>query len=402
LEIISRNGEHLLTLINDVLSMAKVESGRMTLEVSDFDLRPMIEAIEQMFGPRAKAKALELTVVIEPSLPARVRGDETKLRQVLINLLGNAIKFTDRGLVALRVEWRNGSAAFAVEDTGVGIAADAVALLFQPFTQIAANDGAREGTGLGLAISDKFVRLMGGALHVQSVPGHGSIFSFAIPLSEVSADTAHAPQPRRRIVGLAPGQPTYRLLVADDTEENCMLLEELFTHVGLEVRTVTNGDEAVSVWHEWQPHLVWMDVRMPILDGCDATRAIRAAEAEGGRARTKVIALTASAFEHDRDTILAAGCDDFVAKPFLQATLFDALTRHLGLQWRYENERLPPAPAIATVPLRVRETLDAAIVRGDVSEAIRVAGQIEAEALRGRVLDLIRTYRFDDLQELFR
>ena len=156
------------------------------------------------------------------------------------------------------------------------------------------------------------------------------------------------------------------------------------------------------MWHEWDPHLVWMDVRMPILDGCDATRAIRAAEAESGRARTTVIALTASAFEHDRDTILAAGCDDFVAKPFLQQTLFDALTRHLGVQWRYDHERVPSPPPVAAVPLALRATLDAAIVRGDVTEAMKVAEGIEPEALRGRVVDLIRTYRFDDLEELLR
>ncbi len=158
----------------------------------------------------------------------------------------------------------------------------------------------------------------------------------------------------------------------------------------------------METWREWRPHLVWMDVRMPILDGCSATRAIRAAEAEGGLPRTVIIALTASAFEHDRDGIIAAGCDDFVAKPFLQETLFDALARNLGVRWRYDGEAPAPPPAlpVAAVPRDVRDALDSAIVRGDVTEAIRVAEGIAAADLRGRLVEMIRTYRFDEVQEL--
>ncbi|HEX2060507.1 MAG TPA: response regulator, partial [Thermoanaerobaculia bacterium] len=229
----------------------------------------------------------------------------------------------------------------------------------------------------------------------------GSRFSFEIPLAPVDAVAAEQ-RPRRKVAGLAPGQPSYRLLIADDTAENCLLLEELFSFVGFEVRVATDGSEAVDVWREWQPHLVWMDVRMPVLDGCAATRAIRAEEAETGRPRTIVIALTASAFEHDRDTILSSGCDDFVAKPFLQETLFDVLTRHLGVRWHYAGETVPAGSKlqIAAVPHDVRDALDAAIVRGDVTEAVRVAERIGSAELRGRLVEMIRNYRFDDVQEL--
>jgi signal transduction histidine kinase/CheY-like chemotaxis protein len=404
LETISRSGEHLLTLINDVLSMAKIESGRLTTEVNDFDLRRMIGAIEQMFRLRASARSLELAVEIAPSVPAAVRGDEAKLRQVLINLLGNAIKFTDEGRVTLRVRWRHGTASFEVEDTGVGIPADDVGRLFEAFTQAGNGNQSREGTGLGLAISRSFVSLMDGNLRVDSERGRGSLFSFDIPLPPV--DTVPAgEQPRGKVVGLAPEQPAYRLLIADDTAENCLLLEELFTGVGMDVRSVSNGRDAVQSWREWQPHLIWMDVRMPILDGCDATRAIRAAEAESVRPRTVVIALTASAFEHDRESILSAGCDDFVAKPFLQATLFDVVVRHLGVRWRYAGEVPAWTPSeqalqIRALPRDLRDALDAAIVRGDVAEAGRLAERIGTAELRGRLIEMIRAYRFDEVQEL--
>jgi signal transduction histidine kinase/CheY-like chemotaxis protein len=403
LEIISRSGEHLLTLINDVLSMAKIESGRMTSQLSDFDLRRMLGAIEQMFRLRATAKSLELAVEVGPSVPPAVHGDEAKLRHVLINLIGNAVKFTERGGVTLRVTWRDGAASFEVRDTGVGIAPDDVSRLFEAFTQAENSDQWREGTGLGLAISHSFVALMGGSLRVESEPGRGSLFSFEIPLEPAEALAAER-RSDRKVAGLAPGQPAYRLLIADDTVENCLLLEELFSGVGMEVRSVPDGRAAVESWREWQPHLIWMDVRMPILDGCGATRAIRAAEAGSGRPRTAIIALTASAFEHDRDIIISAGCDDFIAKPFLQNTLFDALVRHLGVRWRYDGDvPAPPAePAleIATVPPLVRDAIDAAIVRGDVTTAVRLAEGIGSPELRGRLVEMIRAYRFDEVQEL--
>ncbi|HET8774191.1 MAG TPA: GAF domain-containing protein [Thermoanaerobaculia bacterium] len=404
LDIISRSGEHLLTLINDVLSMAKIESGRTTTDAADFDLRRMIGAIEQMFRLRASEKSLQLAVEVAPPVPAAVRGDETKLRQVLINLLGNAMKFTDRGRVALRVGWHDGVASFEVEDTGVGIAAEHVSRLFEAFTQAGNGEQSLEGTGLGLAISHSFVALMGGELRVETAPGKGSLFSFDVPLAAAGAVEAEA-APRRKVVGVAPGQPAWRILVADDTEENCTILEELFRGVGLEVRSVPDGHAAIEAWREWQPHLIWMDVRMPLLDGCSATRAIRAAEAESGRPHTVVIALTASAFAEDRESILAAGCDDFVAKPFLQSTLFDTLARHLGVQWSHAGD-VPASPGprlqIAAVPSAVRQALEAAIVRGDVSEAVRVADRIDAPELRGRVIEMISAYRFDEVQELLR
>jgi signal transduction histidine kinase/CheY-like chemotaxis protein len=405
LDIISKSGEHLLTLINDVLSMAKIEAGRITMETSAFDLRQMLGAVAEMFRLRAEGKGLQLVVAIDPGVPAGVRGDEAKLRQVLINLLGNATKFTERGHVTLSATWRDGVASFAIEDSGRGIAAHDLPKLFEAFTQVAAATQ-QEGTGLGLAICRNYVKLMGGEMDVASEPGRGSRFSFNLPLpldTGVVSQTAE----QRKVVSLAPGQPVYRMLVADDTAENRMLIEALFHTVGFEVRSASDGKEAIDVWSEWKPDVIWMDIRMPNLDGYGATRAIRAAEGSCLDKRTVVIALTASAFDHDREKILAAGCDDFVAKPFLEQTMFAKVEQHLGVQWLYDETSAPrrenaSAAQLAHVPRVVRDRLYDALVRGDVTVAGHAIEEVSAidVALGAHLAAMVREYRFDDVQQL--
>lgn len=333
LGVILRSGEHLLGLINDVLSFAKIESGRLTLKEAPFELRRVVRDVEDMMRVRADAKGLRLDVEVESALP-NVRGDEGRLTQILLNLLGNAVKFTSKGGLRLVVSWQNNSANFKVIDTGCGIADDEIDKLFQPFVQARAGRQNGEGTGLGLAICHKLVALMGGQLEVHSEVGVGSTFDFTIPLLATAlSDSA----PRRgRVLGLAPNQPSARILVADDAAENRNLLLRLLDPLGLEVRLVANGQEAVETWSVWRPHLILMDIRMPILDGYGAIRRIRQAEAELG-GRTVILAITATAFEHDRRRMLATGCDNVLTKPFRSQALFDLLTEHLELRFLYQE-----------------------------------------------------------------
>jgi CheY-like chemotaxis protein len=330
-----------------------------------------------------------------------VRGDEAKLRQVLINLLGNAMKFTDRGHVIMRVRWHDGIGSFEIEDTGRGIAPDDLPRLFEAFTQ--AGERPHEGTGLGLAISLNHVRRMGGDIRVAAAAAGGACFSFEVQLPLAAGEVTPL-RDRRKIVAVAPGQPAYRLLIADDIVENRALLERLFSSAGFEVRSAADGSEAVSVWSEWNPHLVWMDIRMPILDGYGATRAIRAAEREGQR--TVVIALTASAFDHDRDQVLAAGCDDFVSKPYVEDVMFEKVAQHLGVRWIYDEpaaaERIPIAAGIRNVPRVVRDRLQDALLRGDVTAAAEMVDEVAIAdlTLATSIRDMIRSYRFDDLQDM--
>jgi two-component system sensor histidine kinase/response regulator len=408
LSIISRAGEHLLGLINDVLSVAKIEAGETELHPVDFELPRLLTGIREMFHLRAQARGLSLVFDHGSELPARVHGDEGKLRQVLINLLGNAVKFTEHGGVALRARYSEGRAAFEIEDTGPGIAADDLARLFEPFVQAASGKRAAEGTGLGLSISRDFVRMMGGELGVKSELGAGTRFAFEVPLPQ--ARTSAPPQRLPPVLGLEPDQPAQRILVVDNSHDNRRLLSHLLRAVGFDVREAIDGKEAVDVWRAWQPTFVWMDMRMPVMDGYEATRRIRALEAarpEPG-SRTVVVALTASAFEHDRASILAAGCDEIVPKPFREDAVFDTMARHLGLRYsRAEaSAELGAGPGVTVtaerlgaLPSAIREDLVRALSQGDDLGAQRAVDKVDSHdpALAEALRHLVRGFRFDEL-----
>jgi PAS domain S-box-containing protein len=367
LAIINHSGEHLLALINDVLEMSKIEAGRVTLQEKSFDLYDMLDGLEEMFRLRAEEKELIMSTRRAEDVPRYVQSDEAKLRQVLGNLLGNAVKFTQEGSVALRVSvagiiptTQYAAAAtlhFEVEDTGPGIAPEELGLVFDPFVQASAEQQPREGTGLGLSISRQYARLMGGDLVVSSELDHGSLFSFDVQVGMADAAEVEAAWPRRQVLGLAPDQRApdggpYRLLIVEDRETNRQLLVKLLAGLGppplgFEVREAVNGQEAVEVWGRWEPHLIWMDMRMPIMDGHEATQRIKATP-KGQE--TVIIALTATAFEEDREEILAEGCDDFVRKPFRKGEIFDMLAKHLGVRFIYEQEPVPPGAVEATGP----------------------------------------------------
>ncbi|MBG1245603.1 ATP-binding protein [Nostoc sp. NZL] len=428
LAIINRAGEHLLNLINDILEMSKIEAGRITLNLSSFDLIHLLKNLEEMLHFRAASKNLELLFEYAQDIPKYIETDENKLCQVLINLLGNAIKFTDTGKVTLRVRLGTGEAGeqgeriplypphlfFEIQDTGCGITPQEIDLLFEAFEQTEIGRKSQQGTGLGLAISRKYVQLMGGDITVSSMPGVGSKFAFDVQIALTCPREIPTNQIKSQILALAPTEKAYRILVVDDSKESRLLLVKILTSLGFEVKEATDGVEAVANWESWQPHLIFMDMRMPIMDGYEATRMIKAKQIqighgaanrlrkfpklkqlassgsqclEGGlpdsgdcevlkvvqkasptpettgvmgndafgestlRSRTVltspcdfskvtqdcsntdtiIIALTASAFEEERQKILSIGCDDFIRKPFTQEVLLEKLSQHLGL-----------------------------------------------------------------------
>jgi signal transduction histidine kinase/CheY-like chemotaxis protein len=370
LNIINRSGEHLLSLINDILDLAKIESGKMTLYPTDFDLYILINTIEEMLAFKAESKGLELVVKRSHDLPQYIKTDDKKLRQVLLNLLGNAIKFTSSGRVTLRVKLGDiippvstevrehnpqlTKIKFEIEDTGAGIAPEEINTLFEAFTQTEIGRQSQQGTGLGLPISKKFVELMGGTITVNSQLNRGSIFTFDIK-ALISEASKIAPQkPTRRVIGLEPNQQEYRILVVDDRWENRQLLLKLLEPIGFQVKEAVNGQEAIEVWESWQPHLIWMDMRMPVMNGYEATMHIKSHLK--GQA-TVIIALTASTLEEEKAVVLSAGCDDFVRKPFAEAEIFEKMTDRIGVRYTYADPNLDSTTESEKTELLTAEAL---------------------------------------------
>ncbi len=361
LKAINRSGEHLLDLINNVLELSKIEVGKIALNEIIFDLYDFIDSLEEMFQIKAEQKGIYLTFIVNSDIPKYIKADKQKLRASLINLIGNAIKFTQSGSVTVRVslfldnqELTNSDKQmilhFEVEDTGPGIASDEIDKLFQAFIQTETGRISAEGTGLGLAISQKLVQLMGGQITVSSKVQQGTTFKFDIKITAAD-DSETIKQSTQRVIGLEPNQQVYRILVVDDTKENRFLMVNLLEPIGFEVHEAKNGQEAVTKWLALQPHLIWMDTRMPVMDGLQATREIRTRESEMGNREWAIgneetsistphiviIALTASVFEEQSPEILAAGCDDFVRKPFNENVIFEKIAQYLGVRYIYED-----------------------------------------------------------------
>ncbi len=364
IDIINRSGEHLLSLINDILEMTKIEAGQVSLKVVSFDLDDLLASLVDMFDLRARNKGLRLVIARHPSLPRHLRADEPKLRQVLINLVGNAIKFTHQGQVAVQVAPAYPvtqppgpddtlGVTFRVSDTGIGIAPADQNQLFEPFVQVSQGGDGLGGTGLGLTISRQFVTMLGGDITVESQLGQGSQFAFTLPV-QVAADLAKTATPTAaRVTGLVSGQPSYRILVVDDDKTHRYLLTQLLQSVGFEVRDAENGRQAIALWQRWRPQLIWLDMRMPVLSGYEAAQYIRAQESapaqDGSLTPTKIIALTANAFEDDRAQAIDIGCDDFVRKPFQLNHLLAKLAEHLPVQYTYGPEAAAPTTPLAEV-----------------------------------------------------
>jgi PAS domain S-box-containing protein len=432
LSIINRSGEHLLTLINDILDMSKIEAGQTTLDITAFDFYALLDTIEAMFRLRAQSKGLQLWCDRTPDVPRYLYGDAQKIRQVLINLLGNAIKFTTVGWVQLSVsvqavessrdatiqpssvpssvptESDRITLAFAIRDTGPGIASNEQDQLFKPFVQTEAGRQSTQGTGLGLTISRKFVQLMGGDIHLNTAIADGSEFRFSVVAWRASSDAVQPPESERHVVGLAEGQPTYSMLVVDEVPENRLLLRRLLEPVGFEVFEAAHGKEAIAQWQAHRPALIWMDMRMPVMDGYAATRHIKSSP--GGQ-QTIIIALTASALDQDREKILQVGCDDFIRKPFREATMWDTIATHLKVEYVYDTaeEALPTSDRshlssddLNVMPASWCAELHAAAISGDDMQALNLIRAIPAEHQRLAIAlqQLVHDVRLDVLSDL--
>lgn len=392
MNIISSSGEHLLTLINNVLDLSKIEAGRTTLNPKKIDIYRLLCDVEDMFQLKADDKKLQLIFDRSPDVPQYVETDELKLRQVLINLLNNALKFTDEGGVSVKISkqvdskifptlekskqinnhstkdvqkteltlYKNANFAspislynsiyapdsvpvnsslflhFEVADTGKGISHEELDNLFEPFVQTQTGKDSQEGTGLGLPISRKFVELMGGEMSVSSAVGKGTVFKFDIQVIVVESAEVESKKLTRNVIALEPNQHPYRILIVDDKPLNRQLLIKILNPLGFQLKEAINGQEAIEIWDSWEPHLIWMDMRMPVMDGYEATKHIKGSLK--GQA-TAIIALTASVLEEERAVILSAGCDAFMRKPFREAEIFDAMHKHIGVRYIYENAK---------------------------------------------------------------
>ena len=339
LEIIQRSGEHLLTLLNDILDLSKIEAKKLELNPNEFDLPKLLQSIADIFQLQVRAKDVELIYQPLTTLPTMMYGDEKRLRQVLINLFGNAVKFTDRGSVSLSViaqpceSNNNYKVRFAIADTGVGIAPDKLEDIFLPFQQVGDRTRHHSGTGLGLPICQKLVEMMGGHLHVESTLNEGSRFWFEIELVEVP----HHPQvlsiiDSRTITGYL-GERR-KILIVDDKTENRMVLSDLLTPVGFIVAEAIDGYDCITQAQIFEPDLILLDMVMPQLDGHETTKQLRQLPMFQN---TAIVMVSASVFNQDRSLSIAVGCNDFIAKPVDPDTLFHTLRSQLNLEWEYED-----------------------------------------------------------------
>ena len=336
-DIISRSGDHLRELINDVLEVSRIEAGRLELHQAPFYLKQLLDELEAMFAIRVEEKGLELKVNSAASLPTEVIGDQAKLRQVLSNLLSNALKFTDRGQIELSIgpsHKRPADLVFAVKDSGVGISPEDLPRLFQPFEQ-AMEGRSRGGTGLGLLISREYVRLMGGDLAATSTPGKGSCFFFTCPLEKNTQLLISEPANHRQVIGLAPGTQDKRILVVDDQISNREIICQLLEPVGFQTRQASNGQVALDTLATEQFDLVLMDLLMPVLDGYRATEQFKVTTAGE---RTPVIVISANVLEDEQHQIKAVKADAFLRKPIEVPELFETIGRILNVEYVYDQQ----------------------------------------------------------------
>jgi PAS domain S-box-containing protein len=411
--IVHSSGAHLLTLINSILEMSKIEAGRTTLDVEPFNLRELLNDVRLMFRELTEKKSLTLTFEQDPHLPRALAGDAVKVRQVLINLLSNAVKFTERGRVTVRVSSRAAASsdrhvvAIAVEDTGPGIESRDLTRIFDAFDQ--ADSGVRTGgTGLGLAISRNFARLMHGDLVVESTPGKGSVFTFSFEAGAASSDAVPEVEVQPVPTGLDPDQPAWRLLIVDDVQTNRDLLDELLSRIGFTTRLAASGEEALEVVHEWHPDLVLMDVRMPGMGGLEAVRRLR----KGG-SKAPIIAVTASSLAEAEAETRAAGMDAFVRKPYQEGELVAVIGELLDVRYVYGPSVPRPsartgheavagstlAQRLSELPPTLIDQLREAAIEGRAKRLESLADQVgqSSEAAAAEIRGLARDFQYDAL-----
>ena len=419
IRIIIRSGTHLLNLINDILDMSKIEAGRVTLNESVFSLNDLLNDLELMFRSRTDAKGLHLLMERDAHVPCHATAEGEKLRQIMINLIGNAIKFTNEGGVVVRVRAESVDTSpestksvrlmVEVEDSGTGIPAEDIGNIFDPFQQSAAGKMVG-GTGLGLAISRSLVEMMGGTFAVTSSIGKGSCFCFDVllaPVDDIGVPVKSAP---RQIVCLEPGSGPYRILVVDDIEDNRSLVCELLRLIGFEVTEAGNGVEALRVFEQWAPHAVLMDMRMPVMDGYEATRRIKAMSISP----VPVVAITASTFEDDYEQVMAAGMAAHLRKPLKAEELFDTLEKCLDLRYIYADEANNSSRYVTFRPLTIESVhalpkdvvvaMRQTVAEGNMSRLTELIAQVRAinsDTAKG-LQELADQYEYEHLDQLLR
>ncbi|SEH04682.1 ATP-binding protein [Candidatus Venteria ishoeyi] len=414
LETINHAGEYLLSMINDVLDLSKIEAGKTELKEETFDLHYLLQELGKMFQLRTQSKDINFQLELNNVPSFYVKTDQGKLRQVLINLLGNALKFTAQGRITLRATCVSPTPASSkavailqieIEDSGIGIAAEALDKVFDPFVQSnsSAYGSDTKGTGLGLAISRSFIELMGGHIYAKSLIGQGTCFYFSIPLKagEMPERTA---KPTQEVFALETRQTRWRILVVDDNTDNRVLLTGLLNQVGFKVNEASNGAEALSLFRNWQPHFIWLDMRMPVMDGYETARRIRTL-ANGQT--VKIVAVTANALQDQIPKVLAAGCDDIVKKPYTADEIFSVLKKYLGVRYQYQSSPAPStqeplsAEALAHLSPQLLQTLIDAALDLDEEQANIIIKQAQARtpALAEAIQSLVNEYQYELLLE---
>ena len=421
--IIRRSGEHLLNLINDVLDMSKIEAERLTLNKESFNLHQLINDVDDMCRIKAEEKNLQLLFDLSPEVPKYILTDQLRLRQVLLNLINNALKFTSEGRISVRCGIINNSEnslnnkvdiRFEIEDSGTGISKEELEVLFDAFIQTTSGKNSKEGTGLGLTISRKFIQLMGGEINVTSEKGKGSIFKFNIIAfisdeSKITKDISLS----SKIIALEPSQKRFKILIVDDRKTNRKLLIRLLAPLGFELKEAQNGKEAVDIFKEWEPNLIWLDMRMPVMDGYEAAKIIKSSLK--GQS-TAVIALTASTLEEERAMVLSAGCDDFLRKPFKENEIFNAMEKHIGVKYIYEcnDNKLKletvntksnvTLKAIKTLTAELRNELKQAVIRANTdatNDALNKIKKLNPELAFG-LKEMIKDFEYEKILNLIK
>ena len=336
IETINRSGEHLLELINDILDMSKIEAGRITLQQSDFNFKELIKEVEQLFKIKAQQKRIDLLVKFDENLPSSIIGDASKIKQIIINLVGNALKFTSAGFVNIIAENRNDETIVVkVVDSGLGIPKKERGAIFKPFKQVK-NDGRDAGgTGLGLAISKKLSQLMDGDITVKSEYGKGSEFIFSFKYSRGKGDARTVNTELQPVESLIPEMVGLKVAIVDDRFENRDILYKKLHRMGFDIQMAENGKEAIELYQQWKPDIILMDIVMPVMNGIESTREILRI---AGDHDVKIFVVSASALESEQNEILEIGATSFIKKPVIFNVLFEELYQKAGLRYIYKNQ----------------------------------------------------------------
>lgn len=422
LNIINHSGEHLLALINDILELSKIEANRQTLTPHRFDLFMLLKDMELMFKVRTNEKRLKFSIEIDDSMPRYIYADQNKLRQIVINILGNAVKYTNEGEIILRAYAatdKTSQLLIEVEDSGIGISLEDQNKIFNSFEQTVSGAMAEGSTGLGLTISLSYARLMGGDLKVTSQEGKGSIFHLEIPVLETKETFETHKYVVGKITGLAPDQNVPLLLVVDDIETNRDILVKILNSIGFSrVHESENGEKALEALKSITPDCIMMDIKMPVMDGYEAIREIRNPESQLYRLKgvdhsiqnVPIIAVSASVLGEERENVLAAGADELIGKPFQESVIFEAIGKHLGIKYLYEEEKektsnaqeLSKTELLSKLSIEMLEELSQAALTGNknsndaVIEKIRKGNRAAAHMLQEHV----KAYQFEKLYTL--